>query len=64
LDKTDAVLVVASSLMVYAGFRFVQAATRAGKLVAAMNLGAPPCRPSVGVEGGTALRRRSLLPAV
>lgn len=31
LDKTDAVVVVGSSLMVYSGFRFVQAAARAGK---------------------------------
>jgi len=39
LDRSDAVLVVGSSLMVYSGFRFVQAAARAGKPVAAVNLG-------------------------
>jgi NAD-dependent SIR2 family protein deacetylase len=39
LDRADAVLVVGSSLMIYSGFRFVQAATRAGKPVAAVNLG-------------------------
>ncbi|SHJ23292.1 NAD-dependent protein deacetylase, SIR2 family [Roseomonas rosea] len=39
LDEADAVLVIGSSLMVYSGFRFVQAAARAGKPVAAVNLG-------------------------
>ncbi len=39
LAKADAVLVVGSSLMVYSGFRFVQAAVDAGKPVAAVNLG-------------------------
>lgn len=39
LGRADAVLVVGSSLMVYSGFRFVQAAARAGKPVAAVNLG-------------------------
>lgn len=39
LERADAVLVVGSSLMVYSGFRFVQAAARAGKPVAAVNLG-------------------------
>jgi NAD-dependent SIR2 family protein deacetylase len=39
LDQADAVLVVGSSLMVYSGFRFVQAAARAGKPAAAVNLG-------------------------
>src|SRR5581483_5369042 len=37
--KPDAVLVVGSSLMVYSGYRFVQAAAQAGKPVAAINLG-------------------------
>ncbi|MEO6800540.1 MAG: NAD-dependent protein deacetylase [Rhodanobacter sp.] len=37
--KADAVLVVGSSLMVYSGYRFVQAAARAGKPVAALTLG-------------------------
>ncbi|MCL7715353.1 NAD-dependent protein deacetylase [Stenotrophomonas mori] len=39
LQRTDAVLVVGSSLMVYSGFRFVDAAARAGLPVAAVNLG-------------------------
>ncbi len=39
LGRADAMLVVGSSLMVYSGFRFVQAAARAAKPVAAVNLG-------------------------
>ncbi|WP_444813539.1 NAD-dependent protein deacetylase [Variovorax arabinosiphilus] len=39
LAAADAVLVAGSSLMVYSGFRFVQAAVSAGKPVAAVNLG-------------------------
>lgn len=39
LDEADAVLIIGSSLMVYSGFRFVQAAARAGKPLAAVNLG-------------------------
>ena len=39
LGRADAVLVVGSSLMVYSGFRFVQAAAAAGKPAAAVNLG-------------------------
>jgi NAD-dependent SIR2 family protein deacetylase len=39
LDRADAVLVVGSSLMVYSGFRFVQAAARRGLPIAAVNLG-------------------------
>ncbi|WP_219212155.1 NAD-dependent protein deacetylase [Variovorax boronicumulans] len=39
LAEADAVLVAGSSLMVYSGFRFVQAAVAAGKPVAAVNLG-------------------------
>ena len=39
LAAADAVLVAGSSLMVFSGFRFVQAAVRAGKPVAAVNLG-------------------------
>jgi NAD-dependent SIR2 family protein deacetylase len=37
--SADAMLVVGSSLMVYSGYRFVQAAARAGKAIAAVNLG-------------------------
>ncbi len=39
LSEADAVLVAGSSLMVYSGFRFVQAAVAAGKPVVAVNLG-------------------------
>lgn len=39
LEEADALLVVGSSLMVFSGYRFVQAAVRASKAVAAINLG-------------------------
>jgi NAD-dependent SIR2 family protein deacetylase len=39
LDEADAMLVVGSSLMVFSGYRFAQAAARAGKPIAAVNLG-------------------------
>ena len=39
LDAADALLVAGSSLMVYSGYRFVQAAHAAGKPIAAINLG-------------------------
>lgn len=39
LAAADAMLVAGSSLMVYSGFRFVQAAVAAGKPVAVVNLG-------------------------
>jgi len=39
LEHCDAVLVVGTSLMVYSGYRFVQAAARNGKPIAAINLG-------------------------
>jgi NAD-dependent SIR2 family protein deacetylase len=39
LEEADAMLIVGSSLMVYSGFRFVELASRAGKPVAAVNLG-------------------------
>ncbi len=38
-QAADALLVVGSSLMVYSGYRFVDAAARSGKPVAAVNLG-------------------------
>jgi NAD-dependent SIR2 family protein deacetylase len=37
--KADALLIVGSSLMVYSGFRFAEAAAAAGKPIAAVNLG-------------------------
>ena len=39
LEEADAMLVAGSSLMVYSGYRFVQAAAAAGKPIAAVNLG-------------------------
>jgi NAD-dependent SIR2 family protein deacetylase len=39
LERAEAVLIVGSSLMIYSGFRFVEQAARAGKPVAAINLG-------------------------
>jgi len=39
LEAADAMLVVGSSLMVYSGYRFAQAAAQAGKPIAALNLG-------------------------
>lgn len=39
LARSDAMLVIGSSLMVYSGLRFVQAAVAAGQPVAALNLG-------------------------
>ena len=39
LERSDAMLVVGSSLMVYSGYRFARAAVHAGKPVAAINLG-------------------------
>ncbi len=39
LEHADAMLVVGSSLMLYSGYRFVQAAARAGLPIAAINLG-------------------------
>jgi NAD-dependent SIR2 family protein deacetylase len=39
LEQADAMLVMGSSLMIYSGFRFVEMAARAGKPIAAVNLG-------------------------
>jgi NAD-dependent SIR2 family protein deacetylase len=39
LHEADAVLVVGSSLMVFSGYRFVNAAARAGKPIAMVNIG-------------------------
>jgi NAD-dependent SIR2 family protein deacetylase len=39
LHEADAMLVVGSSLMMYSGYRFARAAARAGKPIAAVNLG-------------------------
>lgn len=39
VHRADAILVIGSSLMVYSGYRFAQAASKAGKPIAAVNLG-------------------------
>jgi NAD-dependent SIR2 family protein deacetylase len=39
VHRADAMLVIGSSLMVYSGYRFAQAAAAAGKPIAAVNLG-------------------------
>jgi NAD-dependent SIR2 family protein deacetylase len=39
VERADALLVIGSSLMVYSGYRFVQAAYKGGKPIAAINLG-------------------------
>ena len=39
LEAADAMLIVGSSLMVYSGFRFVEAAAHSGRPIAAVNLG-------------------------
>jgi len=39
LEQADAMLVAGSSLMVFSGFRFVNAAAKAGKPIAAVNMG-------------------------
>jgi NAD-dependent SIR2 family protein deacetylase len=39
VQGADAMLVIGSSLMVYSGYRFAQAASQAGKPIAAVNLG-------------------------
>ena len=39
VERADAVLVIGSSLMVYSGYRFAHAASKAGKPIAAVNLG-------------------------
>ena len=46
----DAVLVVGSSLMVFSGYRFVAAAAKAGKPVAAVNLGVTRADPLVSLK--------------
>jgi NAD-dependent SIR2 family protein deacetylase len=59
LDEADAMLIVGSSLMVYSGFRFVEAAIRAGKPIAAVNLGRTRADPllalKIEVDCGAAL---------
>ena len=52
LDRADALLVVGSSLMVYSGFRFAQAAAKAGKPIAAVNLGRTRADPLLALKVG------------
>lgn len=49
-QAADAVLVVGSSLMVYSGYRFVHAAARAGKPVAALTLGRTRADPLLSLK--------------
>lgn len=64
LETADAMLVVGSSLMVYSGFRFADAALRAGKEVAAVNLGRTraDARLSLKIEQSCAEALAFLLP--
>ncbi len=57
LEDADAMLVVGSSLMVYSGFRFVQAAARISIPIAAVIWVGPILWPS---RSRTAAKRRSL----
>jgi NAD-dependent SIR2 family protein deacetylase len=50
LDDADAMLIVGSSLMVYSGFRFAEAAARAGKPIAAVNLGRTRADPLLALK--------------
>ena len=50
LADADAMLVVGSSLMVFSGYRFVHAAARAGKPVAAVNLGRTRADPLLSLK--------------
>lgn len=50
LNEADAVLVVGSSLMVFSGYRFVAAAAREGKPVAAVNLGRTRADPLLSLK--------------
>ena len=50
VQETDALLVVGSSLMVYSGYRFAYAASRAGKPIAALNLGRTRADPLLSLK--------------
>jgi len=50
LRQADAVLVVGSSLMVYSGYRFVQAAAEFAKPIAAVNLGRTRADPLIDLK--------------
>ena len=50
LNASDAVLVVGSSLMVFSGYRFVAAAARDGKPIAAVNRGRTRADPLLSLK--------------
>jgi NAD-dependent SIR2 family protein deacetylase len=50
LDAADAMLVVGSSLMVFSGYRFAHAASKAGKPIAAVNLGRTRADPLLSLK--------------
>ncbi|GAB2579354.1 NAD-dependent protein deacetylase [Dyella jejuensis] len=50
LEAADAMLVVGSSLMVFSGYRFAHAAAKAGKPIAAVNLGRTRADPLLGLK--------------
>jgi NAD-dependent SIR2 family protein deacetylase len=50
LEEADAMLIVGSSLMVYSGYRFVEIAVRAGKSIAAVNLGRTRADPLLALK--------------
>jgi NAD-dependent SIR2 family protein deacetylase len=50
LEQADAVLVVGSSLMVFSGYRFAHAAAKAGKPIAAVNLGRTRADPLLSLK--------------
>ena len=50
LDDADAMLVVGSSLMVFSGYRFAHAASKAGKPIAAVNLGRTRADPLLSLK--------------
>jgi NAD-dependent SIR2 family protein deacetylase len=50
LERAAAVLVVGSSLMVYSGYRFAHAASKAGKPIAAVNLGRTRADPLLALK--------------
>jgi NAD-dependent SIR2 family protein deacetylase len=50
LEAADAMLVVGSSLMVFSGYRFAHAAARAGKPLAAVNLGRTRADPLLSLK--------------
>jgi NAD-dependent SIR2 family protein deacetylase len=50
LERSDAVLVLGSSLMLYSGYRFCDRAHRLGKPIAAVNLGRTRADPLLSLK--------------